>query len=201
MQIEPLREKDLDEAVSFAVTGMHFDVYLENPLAQRLYGRYFWYMEGARATQVIAAYEDDVLAGVLLAEMYGERPQGASPLLRAYVALVELAQRLFFRGSAGVYDEVNREMLDALKAGCELDGEIIFLAANPGSKTRGIGTLLLEELAARERGKRVFLFTSDLCTYQFYERRDFELAGERMTELDMRGRTVPLRCLLYTKVL
>lgn len=143
MQIGPLREKDLDEAVGFAVAGMHFDAYLESPLLQRL----------------------------------------------------------FFKGSAGVYDEANREMLGALRARYELDGEIIFLAANPAVRTKGVGTILLGELAARERGKRVFLFTDDLCTYQFYEHRGFELADERATELDMRGRKVPLRCLLYTKVL
>ena len=201
MQIGPLREKDLDEAVGFAVAGMHFDAYLESPLLQRLYGRYFWYLESARATRVIAAYEGDVLAGVLLAEMYGERPQATPLRRRAYVALVELVQRLFFKGSAGVYDEANREMLGALRARYELDGEIIFLAANPAVRTKGVGTILLGELAARERGKRVFLFTDDLCTYQFYEHRGFELADERATELDMRGRKVPLRCLLYTKVL
>lgn len=98
MRIEPLRERYLDKAAGFAVTGMHFDAYLESPLLQRLYGRYFWYMESARATQVIAAYEGDVLAGVLLAAMRGERPQGAPPTRHPYVGLVELVQRLFFRG-------------------------------------------------------------------------------------------------------
>lgn len=91
-------------------------------------------------------------------------------------------------------------MLAELRWRHELDGEIIFLAANPEAGVKGVGTLLLEELAARKRGRRVFLFTDDLCTYQFYVRRGFELAGERSVGLDVRGRTVPLRCLLYTKV-
>ena len=201
MRIEELRDKDMDEAIGFAVTGMHFDTYLDSPLVQYLYGRYFWYMELGRATQVIAAYEKDELAGVLLAEMKDEKPQGLPWHKSLYVQFVDLVQRLFFRKSAGLYVETNRAMLDELQNHHDLDGEITFLAANPNMKARGTGTLLLEELRRREKGKRVYLFTDDFCTYQFYEHRGFERAGERQEELDMHGRKVPILCLLYTRAL
>ena len=89
----------------------------------------------------------------------------------------------------------------ALRVASKLDGEIIFLAANPEVRVSGIGTALLGGLERREKGKRVFLYTDDLCTYQFYEHRGFERAGEVPSELDMHGRKVPLLCLLYTRVL
>lgn len=201
MRIEKLRDADTNKAIGFAITGMHFDMYLKSPLAQRLYGRYFWYMESGRATQTIAAYEEDKLAGVLLAEIEGEKPQGLPWHKTFYVKLVDAIQNLFFKGSAGLYDEANRAMLDELRSRQSLDGEIIFLAANPDVKVKGIGTFLLEELQRREKGKRVFLFTDDFCTYQFYEHRGFERVGERQEELDMHGRKVPILCLLYTRVL
>ena len=51
---------------------MHFDWYLDHPFLLDMYGRYFWYMEITRATQVIAAYAGDELAGILLADIRGE---------------------------------------------------------------------------------------------------------------------------------
>lgn len=191
----------MDKPIGFAITGMHFDTYLEGAWVQRLYGRYFWYMESGRATQAIAVYEEDELIGVLLAEMVGERPQGLPWHKSLYVGFVDFIQKLFFKGSAGLYVEANRAMLDELRSRHDLDGEILFLAANPDAKMRGIGTLLLEELQRREKGKRVYLFTDDFCTYQFYEHRGFERAGERQEELDMHGKKVPILCLLYTRVL
>ena len=201
VRIEKLRNKDTDKAIDFAVTGMHFDAYLDSPLLQHLYGRYFWYLESRRATQVIAAYEGDELVGVLLADLEGERPQGLPWHKSLYVTFVDLVQKLFFKESAGLYVEANQAMLDALRSRCNLDGEITFLATNPDMKMKGIGTFLLEELQRRERGKRVYLFTDDFCTYQFYEHRGFERAGERQEELDMHGRKVPILCPLYTRVL
>ncbi len=51
---------------------MHFDWYTKNKLLLNLYGRYFWYLELNRATQIIALYADDELAGVLLADIKGK---------------------------------------------------------------------------------------------------------------------------------
>ena len=187
--------------IQFAVSGMQFDWYLSNKFLRNAYGRWFWYLETNRATQIIAAYEGDTLAGVLLAEIYGEEPQQYSKWKAAYVRFVDWVQRVFFRESAGLYDTVNQELFAAYRKQYAPDGEIIFLAANPEVRTKGVGTFLLNELENREKGKRVFLYTDDACTYQFYEHRGFERVGEKSIELDFGEKTVPLKCLLYSKVL
>ena len=38
------------------------------------------------------------------------------------------------------------------------DGEIIFLAANPNIKAKGIGSMLLRELEEREKGKKSIFY-------------------------------------------
>jgi len=201
MELSQLRKKDIGKVIRFAITGMHFDWYLSNRLLRNAYGRYFWYLETNRATQILAAYEGDTLAGVLLAEIYGKKPQQYSKWKAAYVKFVDWIQRAFFKESAGLYDAVNRELFDAYREQYIPEGEIIFLAANPEVTTKGIGTFLLKELARREQGKRVFLYTDNACTYQFYEHRGFDRMGEKEVELDFGGKTVELQCLLYSKIL
>lgn len=80
------------------------------------------------------------------------------------------------------------------------DGEIRFLSANPDLKVKGIGTKLLNELEKREKGKEIYLFTDDKCTYQFYEHRGFDKVGEEDITLEL-DKKVPLKCLLYRKKL
>ena len=201
MELSQLRKKDIRKVIQFAITGMHFDWYLSNKFLRNAYGRWFWYLETNRATQILAAYEGDTLAGVLLAEIYGEEPQQYFRWKAAYVKLVDWVQRVFFKESAGLYDAVNLELFAAYREQFTPDGEIIFLAANPDIKTKGIGTFLLNELANRKKGKRVFLYTDNACTYQFYEHRGFDRVGEKNIELKLADKTVPLTCLLYSKVL
>ena len=62
LEIKELRKKDFNKAIEFAINGMNFNKYLENQFALKLYGRYFFYMEMERATNIIAAYIDDKLA-------------------------------------------------------------------------------------------------------------------------------------------
>lgn len=81
------------------------------------------------------------------------------------------------------------------------DGEIIFLAADPSCKVKGIGTALLSALERDEQGKLVYLYTDNACTYQFYEHRGFTKSAERQIILDLEKRKVPLTCLFYTKKL
>ena len=70
MELKEFQNKDMSKVIQFAIDGMHLDLYLKNKLLLKLYGRYFWYLEANRATQIIAAYEGDTLAGVLLVEIY-----------------------------------------------------------------------------------------------------------------------------------
>lgn len=91
-------------------------------------------------------------------------------------------------------------MLKTYKEKNNPDGEIRFLAANPDIKIKGIGTLLLNELEKRKKGKEIYLFTDDQCTYQFYEHRGFKKAGEKNIILSLtQKKKVPLKCFLYCK--
>ena len=67
LEIKPLKKKDYGKIIQYAIKGMHFNMYLDNKLDLNLYGRYFWYLELSNATQVIAAYENKKLVGVLVA--------------------------------------------------------------------------------------------------------------------------------------
>ena len=100
VKIGALKKRDYGMAIQFAVKGMHFDWYLDNQMLLKLYGRYFWYLEMCRATQVIAAYSGDVLAGVLLAEMKGEKKQYHSFWKSLYVKIFDFIQNLFYNVSA-----------------------------------------------------------------------------------------------------
>ncbi len=201
MELKEFNKKDTAKVIQFAIDGMHLDLYLKNKLLLKLYGRYFWYLETNRATQIIAAYEGDTLAGILLAEIYEEPKKYYSKGRAFYVNFVDFVQKVFFKDSAGLYDDVNKEMLEEFKRTHSPDGEIIFLVANPDVKIKGIGTVLLNELAHRAKGKEIYLYTDNACTYQFYEHRGFDKVGERDIVLDLGKNKVPMTCLLYSKVL
>ena len=84
---------------------MHFDWYLNNKFLLEAYGRYFWYLEMNRATQILAAYVDNVFVGVLLAEIYGEEKAHCVWTERLYVKFVDIIQKAFFKGGAGLYED------------------------------------------------------------------------------------------------
>ena len=193
LEIKELRKKDYKKVIQYAIKGMHFNMYLDNEIELSIYGKYFWYLELTNATQVISAYIGDVLAGVLLADMKDEEKVYKSFWKSLYVKIFEWIQKTFF------YDNVNKEMLENYKKTNNPDGEIRFLAANPDIKVKGIGTKLLNEFEKREKGKEVYLFTDDQCTYQFYEHRKFERVEEKDIVLELNKKKVPLKCLLYSK--
>lgn len=201
LEIRPLRKQDFDRVIQFAITGMHFDHYTQNRTILNLYGRYFWYLELERASQVLAAYEGDQLAGVLLADMKGEKKAFQSFWRQQYVRIINFLQKIFYKDGVGPYDAANKEMFSEFAGKQHLDGEINFLAADPNAQTRGIGTALLQELEKREAGKTIYLYTDNNCTWQFYEHRGFKRVGEKQIalEFDDMGE-VPLSCYLYSKV-
>ena len=199
LEIKELNKKDYNKVIQYAIKGMHFNMYLDNKFALNLYGRYFWYLELINATQLISVYIGNELAGVLIADFEYEEKIHKSFWKKLYVNIFEWIQKTFFKDSVGIYDKVNKEMLEEYKYENNPDGEIRFLAANPNIKVKGIGTLLLNELEKREKGKEVFLFTDDQCTYQFYEHRGFDKIGEKDIVLDLNKKKVPLKCFLYRK--
>lgn len=60
--------------------------------------------------------------------------------------------------------------------------------------------MLIKEFERREKGKKIYLFTDNACTYQFYEHRGFERVGQRDVVLNIGKRKVDLQCLLYSKI-
>lgn len=199
MEIKEFHNKDMGKAIQFAIKGMHFDWYMDNPFLLNAYGRYFWYLEINRATHIIAAYDGDTLAGVLLADINGEPKRYHSKWRTVYVKIADFVQKVFFKESAGLYDNVNEEMFAEYKQTHSPDGEIIFLAANPDVKIKGIGTMLLNELENQAKGKEIYLYTDNACTYQFYEHRGFERAEEKEIIMELPKGKVSLKCFIYSK--
>lgn len=200
MEIKELKKKDHKKVIQYAIKGMHFGLYLKNKFLLNAYGKYFWCLEYTNATQIIAVYEGDKLLGVLLADMKGEKKPYKSFRKKLYIKFIDFIQKLFFKGGVMPYEEANKEMFRAYSERYTPDGEIRFLAADPDTKVKGVGTMLLNELARRENGKELYLFTDDQCTYQFYEHRGFEKIGEKDIVLEL-DNTINLKCLLYHKKL
>ena len=200
-EIKEPKKRDYRAAIRFAIQGMHFDWYLNSKLLLYLYGKYFWYLEMNRATQILAAYADGQFVGVLLAEIYGEEKKHRVWWQRLYVGFVDAVQKLFFQGGAGLYDDTVKAQRAHYLQSNKPDGEIIFLAADPNARVKGVGTALLRELERREPGKTLYLHTDDACTYQFYEHRGFQRVEEQDIVLEMPKGKVPLKCLLYSKVI
>ena len=201
IKIQELRKQDYQKARQFAIQGMHLNWYVRNRTVLNLYARYFWDLELTRATKAYGAYVDGKFVGVLLADMKGEPKKYRSVRRAAYIHFFDWLQHLAAGEGVEAYDSANREMYRALCEKNAPDGEIVFLAADPDSKIRGIGTALLAALEKDEPGKLVYLYTDNACTYQFYEHRGFMRSGEKQVVLNLENREVPLTCLLYTKKL
>ena len=200
MEVRELKKKDHKKVIQYAIKGMHFGLYLKDKFLLNAYGKYFWYLEYANATQIIVVYEGERLLGVLLADMKGEKKTYKSFRKKLYIKYIDFIQKLFFKGGVMPSEEANKEMFRAYSERYTPDGEIRFLAADPDTKVKGVGTMLLNELARRENGKELYLFTDDQCTYQFYEHRGFEKIGEKDIVLEL-DNTINLKCLLYHKKL
>lgn len=199
LKLKPLDKKDEKRAIEFAIKGMNLDIYFNDRFSLMLYAKYFWYLESGKATQSIAAYADGKFAGILIASFKNEKPLGNPFLKRLYVGIFEFVSDLFFKNSAGAYGRANEEMYAEFTRSNTPDGEMVFLAADPKYQGRRIGTALLTELAKREQGKQVFLYTDDKCSYEFYEKRGFDRSSERDILMEINGKKIPLKCFLYSK--
>lgn len=199
IEIKNIDKSDYKKAIQFAIKGMHFDWYLDSPFLLEAYGRYFWYLEMNRATEIFAAYADGTFVGVLLAEIYGEKKKHQVWYEKLYVRFVDIIQKLFFKSGAGLYEDTVKAQLSHYLSNNKPDGEIIFLAADPDAHIKGIGSALLSELEKKNPGKTLYLHTDDACTYQFYERRGFERVETKDIVLEMPKGNVPLKCFIYSK--
>jgi ribosomal protein S18 acetylase RimI-like enzyme len=201
VEIRALERKDFNKVIDFAIKGMHFHRYVDSEFTLRLYGRYFLYSELEHATQVLAAYIGDRLVGILMADMKNEPKSNGSFWRKIFVRMVQVVMAAIFKGGPDIYDSANKAMFENFVKRTTPDGEICFLAADPAIHGKGIGTKLLDELSRREKGKLIYLYTDDNCTYQFYEHKGFERSEEKEIKMELSGKTVPLICLLYSKQL
>ena len=201
IELKPVSKRDFKKAIEFCRIGMNVDRYTDKPFEINLYSKYFWYMELLRASQIIGAYIDGKFAGVLLADMLGEKKAYKSIYASLFIKTAELFMGMLFKGGANVYSETNDKMLAEFKGKNSPDGEMNFLAVDPKLNGKGIGTVLLNELSKREKGKLIYLFTDSGCTYQFYDKRNFDRNFERDIVLNLHDKDIPLTCFLYSKVL
>jgi ribosomal protein S18 acetylase RimI-like enzyme len=200
ISIRPLATKDFPQVVTFAIEGMHFDRYFQNPLALRAFGYYFVEHEYANATQALGAYEDGRLVGVLFAsETAAPKPHATWPR-RLLVASYQRLMHVFAGQGTPAYDAANADMLAAFTAKKAADGEISLLATDPMLQGRGIGSQLLAAFARTAKGKRYFLYTDSDCVYQFYDHRGFIREQTRQIELTLGAKQFPLTCMLYSQI-
>ncbi len=201
IKIQELRKQDYKKARKFAIQGMHLYWYVSDKVTLNLYARYFLGMELNRATRAYGAYDDGKFVGVLLVDMNNKPKKYHSGWRAAYIRFFDWLQHLAVGDGVETYDKANQEMFCDFCKKNTPDGEIVFLAADPNSKIKGIGTALLSALEKDEQGKLVYLYTDNACTYQFYEHRGFSRAGEQQVELNLKKKKVPLTCFLYAKKL
>lgn len=109
-----------------------------------------------------------------------------------YVKFIDVLQKTIFKGGAGLYEDTTKEQLAHYLKFNKPDGEIIFLAADPDCKIKGTGTALLNALEEKERGKTLYLYTDNACTYQFYEHRGFKRVEEKEIVLEMPNLFMPV---------
>lgn len=157
IELRNISKKDFKKAIEFCRIGMNVDYYTNKPFEIYLYSKYFWYMELLRATQIIGAYINGEMVGVLLADMNGEKKAYKSISANIFIKTSELLMGLIFKGGANVYSETNDKMLAEFKGKKSPDGEMNFLAVDPKLNGKGIGTVLLNELSKREKGKLIYL--------------------------------------------
>lgn len=77
--------------------------------------------------------------------------------------------------------------------------KLSFLPQIQHAKQKGIGTALLSALETEEKGKLIYLYTDNACTYQFYEHRGFKRSQEQDIVIELNNKKVPLKCMLYSK--
>ena len=185
----------------FAVEGMHFDHYIKSARLQTAYAGHFWLSAKMAATEQIALYAGDTLAGVLLAHMDGQEAAGITLAERVFVRAADTLLHVFSRHLEGAYQRANDRLLSRFLQRREAAGEITFLVVNPDLKRQGVGRRLIEELALRHEGKRVYVFSDAGCDCGFYDHMGFVKEESEVVSLVCATGRMMLPCFLYSFVL
>lgn len=201
IEIRDLDKKDYEIVRQFAIEGMDIRRYSSIPYEIYLYSKFFFYLELLRATQILAAYDEDKLVGVLFVEIKGEPTKVNSLWYKGIVKSIGMLMPLMFNGQSLLYDEANEAMFAEYTKTNKPDGELVFFAVDPTLQGKGIGTLLLQELEKREKGKEIYLYTDSGCNVEFYNHKNFVKEQVRDITMVFRDRVTPLTCYLFSKVL
>lgn len=201
IEIKALKRKSFNQARKFAIEGMNLSWYTTNSIELYFYSMYFWYEGISKATRALGAYQNDRLVGVLLADMKDEPKIYSSLWSKLFLKLASFINDIGYESRSSEYDKVNQEMLKTFKKTNRPDGELNFFAVNPNITGRGIGTKLLNELEKLESGKTIYLYSDSGSTYQFYQHRGFTQEEGRKITLDIKDKSVPLTCFLFSKEL
>lgn len=197
--IKQLARKDFRNIIQFAIEGMNFGTYFKSKFAVHLFGRYFFYKELEASTQVLAAYMGDQVVGVIMVAMKDEPKLPSSRWRNFYVKSYRKAMQILAKNEGSIYEETNEEMYKAFLQRENPDGEICFLAADPTIQGKGIGSKLLEAIETSSKGKLLYLYTDDDCTYEFYDYKAFERSEQRIITFGSGEDESPLTCFLYSK--
>lgn len=202
IEIKQIKRKDLALARKFAVDGMHLSRYVSNKIELYLYSKYVVYLEFAKSTTVLGAYLNNKLVGFLFCCFKDETVVNTPWRYKIYCYLFSKLMVLFgYKSANNLYDKANKEMLEKFMVN-NPDGEITFFAVDAQLKGKGIGTLLLDKLTRKNKGKLVYLYTDSGSTYQFYAHRGFEEFEKREISMPLgEDGKLPLTCFLYSKKL
>ncbi|ORX85525.1 hypothetical protein BCR32DRAFT_265583 [Anaeromyces robustus] len=201
IQIKELNKKDYEITRKFSIEGMDIRRYSNRPYEIYFYSNFFFLFELLRATQILAAYDNDNLVGVLMVQMKNEPTKINSICCKIQFLFFKFMLLFMFSGAGAEYQEANEKMYNEYLKTNEPDGELSFFVVDPKLQGKGIGSLLLNELQKIEKGKKIYLYTDSGCNYQFYDHKNFIKEQVKEIEMKIHNNIIPLTCFLYSKIL
>jgi ribosomal protein S18 acetylase RimI-like enzyme len=202
IEIRAFGRKDLRAAAAFAGEGMSLDAYTSNKLENLFYQRATIQHELMRSSVALGAYDGDRLAGFIFAKADTEPTLPTTGWVRFKDRVASWLINRFDHGSTELYYATNEGLLADLRKSANPTVEITFFAVDTEVRGKGVGSLLLAEVERRFAGQTAFLYSDTGAVFQFYLARGFTKAGSRDILLPLgRGKTHPLTCMIFTKLL
>lgn len=191
-----INKADYQKAIDYSQVGMHNDIYFDGKEKgmSSVYSKFFFFEELNKSTGSIAAYYNNEFAGVLLFSIFGKTK---IKLTKEEQDFLDKANNLR-KNAKGIEDYVSKldNAIDMYTKKEKPDGQLNFFVVNPNLNGKGIGTKIINEFKRQYSNMKVFLFTDDQCSFEFYEHRNFRKVYEGDTVLHL-TRDINLKILLY----
>jgi len=197
--IKPFRKQDDPKAIGFSEIGMNFDRYFTSTLIRRAYAGWFWYACKQETTEILAAYDDDVLLGLMCLNVK-DRPMIDVPWYQKLYCRLVLVLSDILRLNLQGYENINERLLSAFKKTNDPYGEIVYFACDPEKRGSGVGRFLMSALEEKYRGKQFYVFSDTDCNVGFYEHVGFQVYGKESYTYEGQKKAV-LECMILAKVL